>query len=599
MLDSRMVSDIWVAEQIKIQVNPALKKGQPSSNNNSQQRPRRRRRKSTKPASAANKQKPPLSNSSNSFLAKDRAFVKRLEAASDFREQIAADYVKHIIDPEHTTPVGVPDIAIGVNDTALIQSVISVDIPVNFDGTQDSGRFGIVINPTMGDSSDPTTYKVAVVDSSTSWPTDFSVGSSFLTNIGQTDLTVDPNTRMLLNPPTTYASLNTNVAAINQPTDPLAITAGFMTYDPVTDNFMNPNVGAAPYVAPGTVTTPIAAYAATLGRAAAVFTLPPGQYLFSWDGEFGAGAGDATAQSVAIVQGSQNVAWTIIETTGDLVSPNYSAIVSVFQNAGQFWFAFTSGVLPVSALVATTSLNTSWARPDQLATRSLAGGIPPGWLSNNTTLSPSYPIDGGVIREYLPVSMTALFTCNAPELTIAGDVACAWLPPNTCANDVFTPAARAQVGNLFNVANTRKLPMYYDGKFRDGCYQIWRPSGTDDTHLYSPSNCRDRDWPCLIISGKVTGGAAGVAPVAKLRVVTTYQFSTDFKGFDLKKRPGSREAMDEAFQVISSYPLASANGVHLDNARKFLRNMVAKAGRFWEDNASWLKPAATALLSAI
>jgi len=510
----------------------------------------------------------------------DKKFINQLHALADQRNLVAAGYVKHLVDPEHTPPVGIPDIAIGMNDTALLPTIMSVDIPVNFDGTQDSGRFGMIVSPTMGDSAEPSSYKIALVDSSSGWPTDFSLPASYLTNVKQTDLTVDPNTRMMLNPPTTFANVDL-IAAAGNFDSPVGSGSGFMVYDPTTDNYMNPNVGAPQFISTGLVTQGVFA-----GRNADILSLPPGQYLIGYEATFNAGLGDPSAQAITVPQTSNNVAWSQMESTGSITTCTFSAILSVFETSGQIYLCFSGVALPTTSIVANLELTTSWARPDKLAAMATNG-----WVTQpNISLAPAYPIDGGVIREYVPVAMSVLLSCIAPELVIAGDVACAWLPPNTCANDVFTNIARAQVGNLLNVENTRRLPMHFEGKFRDGLYQVWRPSGTDDTHLYSPSSARDRDWPCLVLSGKITGGAAGSQTVARVRVCSTYQFSTDVKGFDLRKRPGSREAMDQAFTAICSFPLASANGKHWDNIKRFFANAVRDVSGFYNANESWIKP---------
>lgn len=490
----------------------------------------------------------------------DREMVDALKSVVSKRQQKVRDYLMHLIDPCNTNPVRIPDASVGMNKTGLVTSEMSIDVSVNLSAT-DPGRFGIVISPTLGDASDPHDYKIAMVDTSGQWPSNFSVPASFSKTSGTTALTVDPNSSMLVQPPAqSFGGLN-EIALVTD--DPLAIRSGNFAVQSVTTDTWNPALGGPNLFVLGTFG------AIPTSR----LTLSPGQYDVAFDSILNNGAGDPVSHSITYTTADTNVHVSGQYLSSSTIDPSSHYVISVYDRPGTidfYWDPADNGQ-PTTTWLTNVVINSSWYRPDQL-----------------NQSAPGYPLDGGYIRQYVPVAMSALATFMSPDLTVGGDIACAWLSPGTCSSDVFVSEARPAVGNLFNVENLRRYPGAYDGKLRDGAYQIWKPSSFEDCFLYSPSAARDRAWPCLAISGKAnSSGATGITLMLRLKVWTTYQYYTDIVCFPLMEVDGSRAIMEEAFRLLRTFPTSSANGPHFENIKQFFQRVLGGARKiygFYKEN---------------
>lgn len=489
--------------------------------------------------------------------------VKTLNIVAQDRAQICRDYVAHLVDPANTTPVRVPDKFQGMNPTGLVTSCMSVDVTANLD---EDGRFAGFISPTLGDASDPSTYKIALVDTTAQFPTDLTLASSFSQTSATTSLTVDPNAAMLCQPMcVSYKGFATTTNATAPTSDPMGIIPVLYSVQSITSDALNPNLGAAPLDS-GLIIA---------GTPTSIFTLPPGQWDLGVEVAFV--APEAAVRLVDILPGgtSPNVYVTYLEQVGDANTPIARAVVSVYDKPGEVWIQWNQGAgQPAGAYLASLNLTTSWYRPDQLSPS-----------------HPGYPLDGGYIRQYHPVAMSALGTCVLSDITDGGNVSCAWLTPDTCATDVFTKEPRPSVGNLSLVENLRRYPGNYDGKLKDGFYQIWKPASIDDTKPYKPTAARDREWPCLAFAGQVskTSNLTGRQFVLRLKVFTTYQYYTDIVCFPLQKTEGSTAIMEEAFRLVQTFPTSSANGPHWENIKNFFRTALG----FVKKNAEAIGTGAT------
>jgi len=495
------------------------------------------------------KVEPPLIRSLNSVVAsQDSETVRR--------------YVSHLIDPANTQPVGVPVIGFQEVASGLVNSIMTFDVLANPSiPAPNAGKFGFVVSPTFGDSADPSTFKVAMVDTSTSWPTDFESANSYQLTVGRTDLTVDPVARTMLQPPPTLYEASGTGVGTDPPIGSVHVIASF------TDIMNNPAVTGKDILTNGVTGQNI-------------LTLPPGQYLASFESTFGL-SGSST--SFVVTSLGTGVA-SLIEGNPSATGPTAQFVLSVYSGGCSFGIGWSG--LPGTTWESWLTLTTSWALPSALADN------PPG-----------YPIDGGIVRQYVPVAMSVLATFIAPPLTVNGVICAVPLPAEVCANDIFTPQPRAVVGNPMNVDCAMNMPMNYSGELKDGAYIVWRPNKVGDTELKEPSAARDYAWPCLLISGQASF-QSGTNPLPILRVIvsTTYQFTTDVKIFPVSFRNGDTVMFEAALKLMRTFPMASQNGKHWENIKAMARRMIELFGtakNFYADNKSWINGAAAAALTLL
>lgn len=508
-------------------------------------------------------------------LKKDIQLVSTLSAVagaythSDPRvAQCVRAYASHLVDPEHTKAVGIPTQVIGMTETGLINSTMAFDVTVNFSASSQPGRFGFVVKPTMGSSASAPDFKVALVNTTTTWPTDFSSSLSYRRNVGTQTLTVDPVSKTMIQGPATFYQAN----ALSAPAasgSPLGSQATLVVSNS-TDDPQNPAFGAV-----GWIYFPVALTGAML--------LPPGQWSVDLNVGFVANIAVARNFVLAVQNGSASISKQWGQSTVGMVQATY--IISVYGKSATIYFTWDAQ--PSQDYNVDVSILSSWARPDQLANPAVLG----------------YPLDGGPINEYVPVAMSVLTTFVAPDLTIGGDIATALLPPEACAVDVFSSMPTVQVGNPLNVESLRRFPGKYDGKLRDGTYCIWRPSSVEDMEPRSPGLQNSRAWPCIAVSGLANSASAtGTQTILRVTISTTYQFKSALKLWPMEMRFGSIMAQEDAMRIVMTFPCSSANGEHWENIKAMFRRLgvAVKNGVGWiNDNKSWLQPAATGMLSLL
>lgn len=467
--------------------------------------------------------------------------------ASEEQNRLIRDYAMHLVDPEHTKPAPVPSGSTGNQPTGLVTSCLSFDVTANMSGTgPDVGRFGFIAQPTFGDSSDPSTYKVALVNNNTAspsgWPQDLSNPANFVNQVAQNSLTMDPIARSLLQPPPTYYQGDGESGALTD--GPLGSLANY-TIDPATDDSLNANLGAPQIV--------------FINANADDIKLPTGQWCINYSASFVAANTTLSQLTLAATTGTASVSPQFDTAIANTRGTSAQWIVTVHSASANFHLSWTA---PPSVLwFAELNITPSWARPDQLVVPDPSG----------------YPLNGGPLDRYVPVAMSVLVTFTAPELTIGGDIACAELNGESCAKDVFTVEPRPQVGQLLDVESLRRYPGKYDGKLCDGCYQIWTPETIADMELRDPVTARDYPFPCIAVAGKVAPNA-NVSPnlnVARVMIYTTYQFTSDVKLFDLHKRGGTTDIAERALKLVATFPRSSMNGQHWENIKAFARKIGA------------------------
>lgn len=524
------------------------------------QKPRNRQPKKAKAAAPAPK---------NTNKAQNQRAMQYGQLSDGLLNNLTAKYVKHLADPEFTEMVGIPDGRMASVKTGLIHSVQTFPIYANTtDGVNalNAGRFAAVISPTFGDGGSASNFKVSVPDNTLSWPSDFSDNNNaaFVRNAGGVTLTTDPNYTTMLAPSLFYYEANGSSPLGGG--GPLG-DAGALTINPTTMDSVNPALGGPNLLNPQAGT--------------GFIELPSGQYELNLETTF--------VGPVAIMPSHVVVAGVIPAGSSVSISNQYNSVVNGESQANSVWilsiygssaqFAVSWSAPPAVAFNTDISINASWARPDRL---------------NNP--APGYAIDGGVIKKYVPVAMSVLCSYTASPFTVAGKISGSLLPPETCAKNVFTQVANPAEGNPLYYESNCLVPGAYDGPLVRGTYVNWRPFSMDDMILRSPSEQRTHEWPCICVAGiaSFSPGAAGLIEVARLRIVTTYQFATMRTCFELELRDGSTLALEAALRLLRSFPTASANGVHLENIKNFFQRIFAagkKAYSFYKEHQDVIDPA--------
>jgi len=364
-----------------------------------------------------------------------------------------------------------------------------------------------------------------------------------------------------------YKGNGTNIALTESP---LGNVANYGTSQ-VTDDPWNPNYGAAPIIVVGAVSSDL--------------TLPPGQYQVQFTTDFNI-TNNGSSSSIAVVALTANGSVSLeAQSTVTADDSSYSAvyILSVYNVFCTFRISWNNQPLVnwITAIVITTS----WARPDKLFNPATGG----------------YPLDGGPVRKYVPVAMSVLATFIGNEISTSGDVGNVQVTGTVCQTDVFTNVPRVQAGNPLKIDALRNFPGHYDGKLKDGGYQIWTPESMNDMNLLTPSEARDYPYPCLIFSGKATGTLSTTSlPVLRVLIFTTYQFTSDVKCFDMRLHIGSVDLAERALRLALTFPRSSANGPHWDNIRAFARKVgvgLLNAANWVADNKAAIGKAGTMALS--
>jgi hypothetical protein len=491
----------------------------------------------------------------------ERHFISTLSGRATALAAIPRDYVLHLVDPEHTNSSGIPDGAIGATPTGLVTSKVTFDVYA--DGTVGSGRspgrWGFAVSPQLGDSSNPKFYKIGLV-ANTGWDDQFQLAINYVKNVGTTSLTQDKAAKTLLMPsPAYYEATGTSTLTSE---GVLGLPANYVVSGATSDTW-DPARGAA---------SPVIVGPAAIDR----LLLPPGQFLVSLQTGFIAANG-ALANHVLTATATIEVSLQFNDLNIAGLEVISSWIVTVVE-AGTI--NLTWSATPTSLWTTHIVITPTWARPDQLVTVATSG----------------YPLDGGMVNEYVPVAMSVLFTCEMPQLNLAGGVAAALVPGNTAQQNLYTNRAENEVGNLFYTERLRSLDRAYSGHIKDGAYAIYVPSDNSDLEMHTPTIQKLHAWPTIVMSGLVSGTLPSAQfLVGRVTVTTTYQYRTDVKLFPLQLRYGSTADREAALMLLRTFPTSSPNGKHWDNIKEF----ASKVGKWFGDNKSWLGPMATAALSAL
>jgi len=424
--------------------------------------------------------------------------------------------------------------------TALVRSIVTYDITTNLAGGADGGRFAVSLRPTLGISSGtPQDWKVGLVKSSITWPTDFTTGLSFTSVSGGTDLRVDPFYDTLTSGPSGFLNGISSAPGTSAP-----FSGGTASYQVDTNNSFG--IGF-------TITS------TNNGR----WMLPPGQYYIQ----------------IAVVNTVSTTISLVPSIAGNLSTALNAAVNETLPNASIGWIynVQTYGEYFVITLnqVGSTSVTVT--------------------ISTTATAVGGGPLDFGMVSQIRPVAMSALASYIGTTLQDGGNIAAAYVPGGTLNSNYFIQASNTSpIGSFAFWESLSKEPSAYNGPIRDGAYTWWSPEDYEDLQMSKPSGTPSHNYPSIIIAGQLMSGVTtGIVPVIRLEVVTVYEFVTNSLLFETGTCLGSQAIMDSAQSALFGQPHSMPNGIHLkwlaDIAKK-VASGVGSGARFIDRNFRKIAP---------
>lgn len=420
--------------------------------------------------------------------------------------------------------------------TANVRSIITYDVPCYVDGTTNSGRFAVAVQPVLGvtENVNPKDWKVALVNGNTTWPTDFTIINSFTQIGGGQDLRVDPF----------FPTLTQNIP-------------GFLNGDAVTPGILAPFTNNASYNVFTTYSLNIG-YEIRSGK----WYLPPGAYQVTFTSISLAN----TLIPTFMIPANANLQ---AGSLGPGTNPSAVYILNV-QNPGE-WFEITQANPSVTF-----------------------------WVTVSTTLTASggAPTDYGLVAQIRPVGMSVLASYIGTTLQDGGNIAAAYVPGGTLGANYFTNASAISPLGCFEFWEAlSKQPTSYNGPIRDGAYVWWSPEDYEDLQMVKPSGIDDHDYPAIVVSGQFLpgpySGTPASVPVIRLEVVTVYEFVTNSLLFETSSVMGSQAMMDSASQALFGQPHSMANAIHmkwLSDLAKGIKKGIGTGVRYIASNPEKLLP---------
>lgn len=424
--------------------------------------------------------------------------------------------------------------------TALFGSVMTIDVMANFHGSSDDGRFSAIIQPHLGALTTPAKYKVAMIDSSASWPQYNTLPASFVSASNGRDIRLDTLAQRLTQPPAACAFLTSTVNG-----DSLS-----------------------PFGGVGTVSS-IAGYGLIINYAPgpSQFVAPPGTYMVTLTVASSQNAA-ATQLTITVTTNAGSYWQPIKSTYGTLEilgDQEVSTVVGLWK-CGPASSSVIGGILSVSTNAASTVAGQCVA---SFSTT----------FDDDTNVIGSY--DYGDLAEYRPVACSALFTSATSSLITGGMVAAAMLPAGA-AHTQFFGASLNPIGDLDSWESLAQLPGSYNGPLKDGAYAWYSPASNDDVAMYTPNEALDHKYPSLCISGQLSPGGtlpSGVTSimVGRLEVCSVYEGISTSQLYDSQMMLGSQAIMDTVNRHLAVQPHSMQNKKHSDFQKSVIKSAPPKA----------------------
>lgn len=462
-------------------------------------------------------------------------------------------YVNSLLDPAGNM-ARVPDSFAG--KTATVSSFMFFEVPVSSaDQGTNTGRFSVLVQPTLGKTESPRQYKVACVNSAGVWPTDMTNPNSYVNSLSGRDLRIDPQFEALVGPGTALYSLENESAPANH--SPWGITS-------------NPLDGTD---ADWTYQSGITYYNNNNGSGSSLFGLPVGQWMVTIRTS-GGSAGTGVVNPTTVEAGVPGL-------------PYIDAQINSYT-AGNAWTWI--GLVCVTAHGQAISV----AQPQT--------GINRATIIITSTLCPGYPVslNSGITQKLRPVSMSVLATCIAPKIQTGGTIAAVLLPGDAKETCFFTNAPNPQIGALQTVEAVSQIPGAYTGPFVDGSYTFWKPETRLDVDVRTPDETISYQYPTIVVSGTyLNASGTSTAQPLRIAVTTDYELQTMSRLLEHQACVGTTAGMEEIMALLGALTTTSmANATHSKFLEK-IRNVLQQGRSIYNENADWMAPLASKISDLI
>jgi len=536
------------------QHSPMPRKNQQNKSTNSNPAPRRNQPPARAPATTVIVQAPPSKpqgGARNPRKRRNRNRNKGIAGAN--RNNIGAIelYARSLMDPaqyhDARVPIG------GRHPTATNWSRRIVDVKAYKDATTNSGRFAISMAPHLGDTSDPSLYKMAMVRTDQPWPADFTLANNFVSMYGGTDIRLDSNNRILTQPPGGLIMLQQGGASVSG-ASPL---------------------GTAPVAAPNTYGLN---YQYTIPTTSQI-QLPDGQYCVKLE------VGNNTTANSFV---GNNIIFAMANCTVDTLENGFQNNVVVGGTADTTF---------IVAVMSSGNIQGGFLFEAQAAHVDFCNVIISPCCTTTTLAGAPFPLPatGGALQQYRLVSMCAHFTNTQNVLQKGGRVAAA-LVDGQSAKNFFQNTSNMQGGPLNALNGIMQIEGARDFEAALGCHIWWKPDDSQDYNLLDPVSRLNEPSPHMIICGQVAWpDATGLDTeytIGRLELDCNYEFITIDTTMPVKSINGSQAYVDAALQVINSFPVVTENPGHgkVLDAFERVANNVWNAGKktvgFVKDNWS-------------
>lgn len=463
--------------------------------------------------------------------------------------------------------------------TNLYRSLREFSLTANMDGTINAGKFSFAVKPTIGSLQEPYQYQVGIVDTSSGWPTDFSIASSYLSTNLSSDPRVDPILSQLAT--TTggsYASTYTfgafNGSNVNYQCNIFGDTSnGFVNTAGVASR-THPNVGFG-FNTPGVNLTNIISY-----------VLSPGVYMVHpsiLNGGVYSTTGIIGILLVGILDGKTGILKAAITFSSgggpDIYGTAPSQIKIISSWYGQVYNVNQSLIEDVSCAVQLQEGDELVFGFEMNAPQTISSLI--GRLTFSTTTYPNLStiVNNGSIVKLRPVACACLVTCTLPELTAGGNIVGYSAPAGDIDNYYYkSSSVLGPYQEWQNLARNNKGINTHDGNFKDGTYVWTQPWDKNDTLLRTPTEMLDYPYQGIIVSGQVnpTVQLTGNIEIGRIRIAMIYEFVSDSRLFLGENCFGSTADLDWVLAFLSTQQHATENVDHM----KRLKDIVTKSARF-------------------
>lgn len=487
----------------------------PATTQNQTSKPRRKRGKGKKKAPGKN----PQNRQEVKFeemIASSLSHVKggNPPPAFNYNElNKAQKFALGMVDPIHY-PTRIPDA--DSNSSAMYRSYEVYDIPVRTGtGLSNSGAFSVAIQPKIGDSGDPSKFKVAVADptliSNNPQAVDWSARQSYLSQLG----TLDPR---MVN--------EIDTLALNE--------AGFFQFNGVGPTAPIP-LGTNPTENAGNGFINVE-YNSLNGDV----ILPVGQFI-------------VTAQVVST--GGNLTSLTVGSGTGGIPAIDVNTPAS--------------GIGTTNAQRSYIVTTTPGATHINMSCTLSAGTV----SSASLTIVPTAKIDipqaltNGMVEKVRPTGCCYWLTYTGTTLKDGGKVSTAVVNGDALNSRFFSEGSTGNNGNFRSHEGIGMVPGAMTDKLKTGCYGYIKPNNSLDTAYYPVDEHNSYKYNAAVIYGNYTPDDGVAGPVItnpiRLIVCTVYEYQTTSQIPELAINKGSDLQVSAALNFLSALPQVMTNDGHV------------------------------------